>query len=574
MDKPGPICRRPVLVEDRSLAALSPILRRVYGARGVRGPQDLDYRTKRLLPPDFLGIGRASQLLADAIQRSEPILIAGDFDADGATGCALAVRALGGLGARVDYAVPDRFRFGYGLTPEFVSAALERDPKLIVTVDNGISSLDGVRLAQDAGVRVLVTDHHLPGKHLPAADAIVNPNQPGCPFASKHLAGVGVIFYVLAALRARLRDDGWFSRNSVAQLALADHLDLVALGTIADVVPLDRNNRILVEQGLRRIRAGRGRPGIRHLARLGGRAPEHLVSSDIAFAVAPRLNAAGRLEDMCIGIECLLADEEAHASRLAQRLDSLNSERRSVENAMREAALAAVADLQLDSAELPHGLCLYEPDWHPGIVGIVAARIRETVHRPVVAFAKERLGVIKGSGRSVPEANLRDILAAIAIAHPGMIERFGGHAMAAGLSLREECLDGFRKAFAREVGCRLGSQPTEQIIWSDGSVNVGDITLESAEQLRRSGPWGCGFPEPLFDHEFQVLEARVVGERHLKLLLRHPDGGRPVSAIRFGWDRSALIEPGEWVHLAFTLQVNEYRGVRAPQMVVAWMGSL
>lgn len=525
----------------------------------------------RLLPYHSLqGIDGAVRLLADTLARDARILIVADFDADGATSCALAVRALRALGAcSVDYVVPDRFRFGYGLTPEIVELARQRRPDLLITVDNGVSSLAGVRRAKEAGMHVLITDHHLAGRELPEADAIVNPNCPGDAFASKNLAGVGVIFYVMAALRAHLREQGWFVQRGIACPNLAELLDLVALGTVADVVALDANNRILVEQGLRRVRAGRACAGIQALLQVAGRDPRRAVAADFGFAVGPRLNAAGRLEDMSIGIECLLSDAPAEAAALATQLDALNKERREIEDEMREQALQVVRQAAVDSdGQLPYSVCLFDAQWHQGVVGLVAARIKERLHRPVIAFAPADAGDIKGSARSIPGLHIRDTLDDVAAQHPGLIDRFGGHAMAAGLSLARDRLEEFRQAWDGAVRARVRHDDLENVLWSDGELEDGQLDLATAETLRAAGPWGQGFPAPLFDGEFEVLDSRVVGEAHCKLRVRPRSGTVCLEAIAFqGVERFGVDTPTR-VRLAYRLEVNEYQGRAQPQLVI------
>lgn len=550
---------------------LHPILRRIYRARSVRSALELDRSLERLAPPDaLLGMSQAVELLTQALRNRQRVLIIADFDADGATSCALVMRALRAMGAcEVAYLVPNRFEYGYGLTPEIVQIAATRRPDILITVDNGISSVDGVRCAQALGMKVLITDHHLAGAELPPADAIVNPNQMGDEFSSKALAGVGVAFYVMLALRARLRAEGWFVEQGIPEPNLAKLLDLVALGTVADVVPLDANNRILVAQGLARIRAGQCCPGIHALIAVGGRDEARLSATDLGFVVAPRLNAAGRLTDMSLGIECLLTDDSSRAGELAQRLEQLNRERREIERDMREQAATAVAALQL-GAGLPRGLCLFDESWHQGVIGIVAARVRERTHRPVIAFAPASGTEIKGSARSVPGLHIRDALDAVATRHPQLLRKFGGHAMAAGLTLERDCFSDFAAAFDDEVSRWLGEDDLHGTILSDGELTAADFTLELAETLRSGGPWGFAFPEPIFDGVFDVVEHRVVGKKHLKLALRPSDGGRVLQAIAFG---AADTQPsnGGRVQAAYRLDVNEYRGYRSLQLVVEHM---
>jgi single-stranded-DNA-specific exonuclease len=548
---------------------LIPVLRRVYAARGIGSTDELDLGLGGLLPVSLLdGVEGAVDLLLDARARRRRAIVIGDFDADGATSSALMVRGLRRLGfADVGYLVPDRFRFGYGLTPEIVALAAERSPELIITVDNGMSSDAGVAAARERGIDVLITDHHLPGSTLPAANAICNPNLIGAVFPSKALAGVGVAFYVLAALTHRLAD----GREAQALPSAADFLDLVALGTVADVVPLDRNNRILVGQGLKRIRAGRCVAGISALLAEGGRSIERTVAADLGFAAAPRLNAAGRLDDMSLGIECLLADDPARARVLAAELGRLNTERRGIEGRMNDEAAAIVSQMRLDDGELPLGLCLYDEDWHHGVVGLVAARMKERLHRPVIAFAPADADWLRGSARSVAGVHMRDALDAVAKRRTGVLERFGGHAMAAGLTLHRERLEDFRALFADEIGRRMEPGDAQGIVASDGPLAPDEMTLTTAQALRAAGPWGQGFPEPVFDGRFAVLDARIVGERHLKLRVR-ADGESPVhEAIAFNFaarGRASVPRNAEVLELAYRLDVNEYQGSERLQLVV------
>ena len=549
---------------------IHPVLRRVYAARNISGKEDLDNSLSRLHSPAVMkGVSQAIELLVVALQKHERILVVGDFDADGATSSALMVAALRELGAaNVDYLVPNRFEFGYGLTPEIVEVASARKPDLIVTVDNGISSLGGVAAARQRGIRVLVTDHHLPGRELPQADAIVNPNQPGDSFPSKNLAGVGVAFYLLMALRGRLRDSGWFEHGERKEPNLADYLDLVALGTVADLVPLDHNNRVLVQQGLQRIRAGRCRPGIQALLEVAGRKASRLVAADFGFAVGPRLNAAGRLDDMSLGIECLLSTDRVRARQLAEQLDALNRERREIEADMKAQALEHVQQLHFDTEQLPMGLCLYSADWHQGVIGILASRIKERFHRPVIAFAPSARGEIKGSARSIPGLHIRDTLDAIAARHPQVLQKFGGHAMAAGLSLAESQLPLFEAAFREELKHRLDEEALTGVLESDGSLDSADFSLELAELLRSAGPWGQGFPEPLFDGYFTVVSQRVVGEHHLKLSVRADGGRQALDAIAFNQAAEHQLQKGQRVRLAYRLDSNDYRGLLGLQLMV------
>ena len=561
---------RPLPEQMPDLGELPALLARLYAARGVRSAEELDKALGRLLPYQQLkGIEGAVDLLVQALQQRQRILIVGDFDADGATASSVGVLGLRQLGAaQVDYLVPNRFEYGYGLTPEIVAVALQRQPDLLVTVDNGISSVEGVAAAKAAGLRVLVTDHHLPGPQLPAADAIVNPNQPGCSFPSKSLAGVGVMFYVLLALRARLREMSWFVGR--AEPNLAELLDLVALGSVADVVPLDANNRILVHQGLARIRAGRARPGLRAILEVAGRDHRRISSTDLGFILGPRLNAAGRLDDMSLGIECLLCEDEALARDMAVQLDQLNQDRKAIEQGMQREALAQLKDLPLD--DLPYGLCLFEPDWHQGVIGILASRLKERYHRPAIAFADAGDGLLKGSARSVPGLHIRDALDAVAARHPGLISKFGGHAMAAGLSLPQEHFGACAVAFDAEVRRQLSAHDLTGRLLSDGQLHVGEFNLELARALRHAGPWGQHFPEPLFHGRFQLVQQRLVGERHLKLQLKTECGSQALDGIAFNVDREQWPNANvRWVELAYKLDLNEYRGNESVQLLVNYL---
>lgn len=561
---------RPLPATLPDLGDLPPLLTRLYAARGVQSAAELDKGLARLIPYGQLkGIEAAVELLVGALERRQRILFVGDFDADGATASTVGVLGLRQLGAaHVDYLVPNRFEYGYGLTPEIVAVALQRQPDLLVTVDNGISSVEGVAAAKAAGLQVLVTDHHLPGPELPAADAIVNPNQPECTFPSKCIAGVGVIFYVLLALRARLRELGWFARNGWAEPNLAELLDLVALGSVADVVPLDANNRILVHQGLARIRAGRARPGLRAILEVAGRDHKRITSTDLGFILGPRLNAAGRLDDMALGIECLLCEDEALARDMAVQLDQLNQDRKGIEQGMQREALAQLKDLSLD--DMPFGLCLFEPDWHQGVIGILASRLKERYHRPTIAFADAGDGLLKGSARSVPGFHIRDALDAVAARHPGLISKFGGHAMAAGLSLPQENFGAFAVAFDAEVRRQLCEDDLTGRLLTDGQLGVEEFHLELARALRNAGPWGQHFPEPMFHGVFQLVQQRLVGEKHLKMVLKSECGALTIDGIAFNIDRETWPNPNvRWADLAYKLDVNEFRGRESVQLLVA-----
>ncbi|CAK0769838.1 ssDNA-specific exonuclease RecJ [Gammaproteobacteria bacterium] len=574
------IRRRSLSKLDHDLPdSLHPVLRRVYLARNLTNAKELDRSLKNLLPLQQLkGVDTAVALLEEAMMNNWRIVIVADFDADGATSCAVVVRALRAMGARnVDYVIPNRIIHGYGLTPAIVAVAARFSPDLLVTVDNGISSIEGVAAARALGIRVLITDHHLPGLELPVADAVVNPNCPDNDFPSKGLAGVGVIFYVMLALRAHLRARGWFE-GIRAEPNLGALLDLVALGTVADVVPLDHNNRILVARGLARIRAGMACPGIAALLAVAERAPERVTTTDLGFFVGPRLNAAGRLEDMTIGVECLLADDATQAHVLAVRLDTLNRERRAIEAEMQDQALEELERLELDAeAELPWGLVLYDAAWHPGVIGILASRIKDRFNRPVIAFAPGGEQELRGSARGITKLHIRDILESIATAHPKMFCRFGGHAMAAGLTIPKNQLSDFATSFDAEIRRRLAPEDLHGVIFSDGALKPDDFSLELAEILRSGGPWGQGFPEPIFDGVFQCLDSRMMGERHLKLRVCSTEGSKPLDAIVFNYVNYPdcfFPRPRFHLRLAYRLDVNQYQDNCNPQLVVEYMESM
>lgn len=552
-------------------AELSPLLRRLYASRGVQSPQELERSVRGLLGYEQLdGIDTAVELLQKALRDRLRIMVVGDFDADGATSTALTVLSLRSMGcSEINYLVPNRFDDGYGLSPEVVEQAAARGAELILTVDNGISSHAGVDLAHEKGIQVLVTDHHLPGETLPAAEAIINPNLHGCEFPSKSLAGVGVAFYLMLALRAALHKSGWFEEKGLSVPNLAEWLDLVALGTVADVVPLDANNRILVYQGLNRIRAGKCRPGIRALLEVANREARTLGASDLGFALGPRLNAAGRLDDMSIGVALLLSDDIAQARALALDLDALNQTRREIEQGMQVEALALCDKLESSSDELPYGLAMYHPEWHQGVVGILASRLKERFNRPVIAFAPAGEGILKGSGRSIAGLHMRDALERIDTLNPGLMMKFGGHAMAAGLSLEEAKFDEFRARFAELVGEWLDPSHLEGVIWSDGELAGQELTIDTAEMLRDGGPWGQAFPEPTFDGRFRILQQKLLKERHLKLMIEPIGGGPLLDGIAFNidptfWPDSSVRE----VELAYRLDINEYRGNRSVQLII------
>lgn len=559
------------LVQDAKLPEdIHPVLRRIYLARDISDVSQTDNSLGQLLPFTSLkNIDTAVVLLAEALAQQQRILVIGDYDADGATSCALALRALRAFGANhVDYLVPNRFEYGYGLTPEIVAVAQSRHPDLIITVDNGIASIEGVKAARAANLRVLITDHHLPGETLPAADAIVNPNQAGDAFASKHLAGVGVIFYVMAALRARLREQGWFERQGLQEPSMAEYLDLVALGTVADVVRLDHNNRILVAQGLARMRAGQARPGILALLQVAGRDYRKVTSQDLGFCVGPRLNAAGRLDDMSIGIECLLSNDTDQALARARVLDNFNRERRQIEQTMREQAEQQLAGMfeQTGKETLPPAICLFDPEYHEGVIGILAGRIKETLHRPVIVFAASGDEWIKGSARSIPGLHIRDALDRVATRHPGLLSKFGGHAMAAGLTLRKSDFEQFKAVFTATAAQLLDDDALQRVLHSDGQLAAQDINLPLAELLRMAGPWGQGFPEPVFDGCFELVQRRIVGEHHLKMVVSRD--GRHFDAIAFRTTDQNWPDKVRQVQLAYRLDVNEFNGQRNAQLLV------
>ena len=560
--------------------SLHPLIQRIYSQRAVINAEELELGLDNLLSPNRMyGMEQAVDLLVDVLQQQKQILIVSDFDVDGATSCALVIKALTQFGAtQVEYIVPNRFEYGYGLTPEIVDLAKTLDPHLLITVDNGTSSIDGVQAAKQAGIKVLITDHHLAAEELPNADAIVNPNLSNCEFPSKCIAGVGVIFYVMLALRTRLRDMNWFADQDLQEPHMAAFLDLVALGTVADVVPLDRNNRILIDEGLKRIRAGRTCPGILALLEVANRKVRQLSASDLGFSLGPRLNAAGRLDDMSTGIECLLAEKQGSAYELALQLDAMNQDRKQIEADMRKQAFAYLEELVLEEDGIPPALCVYDPRWHQGVVGILASRIKDKFNRPVIAFAEAcrdesrgEIGVeLKGSARSIKGFHIRDALDAVACHYPGLITRFGGHAMAAGLSLDKSRLTEFTKAFEEEAARLLSEEQLTATVFSDGEIETDWLSMEIAEKLERAGPWGQEFPEPLFDGRFELMQFRAVGEKHLKMLLS-PIGspGFTVDAIAFNVETALWpIDDTREIEIVYRMEVNEFRGNRSLQLVV------
>ncbi|MFA5983181.1 MAG: single-stranded-DNA-specific exonuclease RecJ [Methylococcaceae bacterium] len=571
------VIERPRLSHQQNLGDIHPLLARIYSARGIVSKDELDLTLTQLPSPWLLsGMENMVNQLITALRKQQKICVVADFDADGATSCALAVKGLKLLGAgHVSYVVPNRFEYGYGLTPEIVRLVKRQDPAVIITVDNGISSLEGVLEAKGLGMKVLITDHHLPGQSLPLADAIVNPNLHDDQFPSKALAGVGVMFFVLAALRNRLREQNWFVLQHISEPNLAQLLDYVALGTIADVVVLDKTNRVLVYQGLLRIRMGAAHHGVNALIESAGRVPQSLVAADLGFAVAPRLNAAGRMDDMALGISCLLAEDVTSAKTMAMRLNELNDERREVEKQMKNEAMALISEMSiLDKPHLPAGICLFNASWHQGVIGILASRIKDRLHRPVIAFAPSGQDEIKGSARSVAGVHIRDALSDIAASHPGLLERFGGHAMAAGLSLKLHDYPAFALAFDDIIKQRLADIDLEQKVLSDGELTEQDLNLALAELLQRTGVWGQGFPEPIFHGLFDVVQTRIIGQQHVKFVLRKPAGQLLIDAIAF-----YLELPESWLGVrqllvAYKLDVNEYKGSRSIQLILQYVEKL
>jgi single-stranded-DNA-specific exonuclease len=571
------IKQRELPTVDLNMPNIPPILQRIYASRGIREAAQLDKQLQTLLPFHSLkGINEACIRLHTALSEQQRILIIGDFDADGATSTALAVVALRAMGAKyVEFLVPNRFEFGYGLTPGIVELAQKWQPNLIITVDNGIASFEGVETANKLGIDVLITDHHLPAETLPHACAIVNPNQEGCAFSSKSIAGVGVIFYVMIALRRQLMNANWFSEMNIPEPNMASFLDLVALGTVADVVGLDQNNRIMVNQGMARIRQGQCREGIKALIEISGRECSRLRETDLGFAVAPRLNAAGRLDDMALGIECLITMDAELARDYCQQLDELNQERKQIESDMKEQAMLVLDKLSLDpqkNQHLPIALCLFDKTWHQGVIGILAGRMKERYHRPVIAFAWVSEDELKGSARSVPDLNIRDVLAAINVDNPGLINKFGGHAMAAGLSIHPQSLDTFREALVFEVNKHLELSQCEGELLTDGPLRPEELNLQTAQLIQEAGPWGQQFAEPIFDNVFELLDQRIVGKNHLKMTLVSAEGGEPVDAIAFNIDlKSWPNHRAKSIHAAYKLDINYYLGRSRLQLMIQAM---
>ncbi|PHM46367.1 ssDNA exonuclease RecJ [Xenorhabdus mauleonii] len=571
MNRETQLRRRPVADLSELPNTIHPLLRRLYAMRGVRQADELERSAKGLLSYQSLnGIEQSISLLITALHEHWRIVIVGDFDADGATSTALCMRALRAMGYRnLDYLVPNRFEDGYGLSVQVVNEVVKKGADLIITVDNGISSHEGVTAAHQHGIKVIVTDHHLPGETLPAADAIINPNLVDCTFPSKALAGVGVAFYLMSALRAELRKAAWFEQQGMPLPNLAELLDLVALGTVADVVPLDTNNRIFVYQGLNRIRAGRCCAGIRALLEVSKREATKLAASDLGFALGPRLNAAGRLDDMSVGVALLLTDDIVQARQIACELDGLNQTRREIEQGMQQEALLICDNIERNHTQLPYGLAIYHPEWHQGVVGILASRIKERFHRPVIAFAPAGDGTLKGSGRSINGLHMRDALERLDTLHPGLMLKFGGHAMAAGLSIEPDKFDLFQRYFSDLVAEWLDVAQLEGVVWSDGELALGELSLEIAEILRDGGPWGQAFAEPVFDGKFKILQQRIVGENHLKVMLEPLNGGPMLDGIAFNIDVKRWPDNSvKTVELAYKLDINEFRGNRDVQLLI------
>ena len=565
-----PIIRRNAVTNHNLPDDLHPVLARIYASRNITQADELDNSLDQLLSPaDIMGIDQAVSLLLQALTQQKRIMIVADYDADGATSCAVAVKGLRLLGfTHVSYIVPDRFHLGYGLTPEIVELVIPEKPDLIITVDNGIASVDGVVAARDHGISVLITDHHLPGPVLPDADVIINTNQAGDKFASKNLAGVGTIFYVLLALRTRLRENHWFQENEMKEPNLAELLDLVAVGTVADLVPLDHNNRIMVAQGLARINQGKCCEGIKALAAVSGHACPTLSATDLGFFLAPRLNAAGRLQNMQLGIECLITDDAANAGRIATELDELNQQRRDIQFEMQKQATLAVEALDLAPSNLPKALCLFNDSWHQGVIGLVASRLKDQLHRPIIAFAPGGNGSIKGSARSIPGLHIRDALDRVASKHPDLLSKFGGHAMAAGLTIAEDRFEAFKNAFYDEVDLLLDDEHLRQTVISDGELDETSFAMAFAELLRGSGPWGQAFPEPVFDGSFEVIGQRIVGDKHLKMQLRPLAGITEVDAIAFNFAPDGMLPDWQAIRVAYKLDINEFRGRRNLQLII------
>ena len=568
------IVQRPLPSAHPQLGDIDPVLQRIFVSRGIEHADELDRTLTKLPSPwQLSGMRAIVDHLITALKNQQAISVVADFDADGATSCALAIKGLALLGIkRLNFVVPNRFEYGYGLTPEIVELVKRQQPDIILTVDNGISSIEGVKAAKQAGIKVLITDHHLPGHELPSADAIVNPNLPEDTFPSGNLAGVGVMFYVLMALRIRLRELHWFENNDIAEPNLAQLLDYVALGTVADVVALDQVNRILVHQGLLRIRSGRCQCGIKALVEVSGRQLASIHASDLGFAIAPRLNAAGRMDDMSLGIQCLLTDDDGFACEIAVQLDALNQDRKEVEGQMKNEAMALLSGMKaFDEQHVPAGVCLYDATWHQGVIGILASRIKDRLHRPVIAFAPADNGELKGSARSINGVHIRDVLSDIAVDHPQILSKFGGHAMAAGLSIKLRDYPHFALLFAGAVAAKLNQVDLEQKAWSDGQLDQAHLNLPFAEQLQQVSIWGQAFPEPTFDGLFDVYQCRVVGKQHLKFVLKLPFSNLLIDAIAFFADKPESWLGWRKINAVYKLDVNEYRGQRSLQLQLQYI---
>ncbi len=571
------IKRRPDVTVSEEFNDFPPILQRIYAQRGISSEEEINHSlAKALSPGKLLNVEAGVEHIYKCMQNNQRILIVGDFDADGATSTALFIRVLKCFGFNnVQYLVPNRFEYGYGLTPEIVEVAIDYEPALIITVDNGISSIDGVAAAKAKGIDVIITDHHLPGKELPDADVIINPNQDNDEFPSKHLAGVGVVFYVLSALRAHLREHNWFIDMNIQEPNLAQFLDIVAIGTVADVAKLDYNNRILVEQGLKRIRSNKCCHGVRALLTIAGKKLYRISSTDLGFVIGPRLNAAGRLEDMSLGIECLLTNDESHALALAEELNHLNEERKQIERDMQKQAISVLKSENIKEVTVnKYGISLFDPLWHQGVIGIVAARIKEKYHRPVIVFAQANETELKGSARSIPGLHIRDALELLAARYPHLINTFGGHAMAAGLSIPIKSFVEFEETFNQVIEELVSPEQLEAILLSDGELKEKELSLDVAEMLFQAGPWGQGFPEPVFDGIFNVNEHRIVGDNHLKLNVTPSGGQQKIDAIAFNIDKHHWREDTDEIHIAYQLSVNEFRGTRSPQLIIQYLESL
>lgn len=567
------IVRRSTVKNNIQLNGIDPLLTQILVARGVTKTQQMERSLSHLPSPWLLsGMEIIVKHLIHAIKEQKKVCIVADFDADGATSCAVALRGLRLMGLKnICFVVPNRFEYGYGLTPEIVELVSQQNANYILTVDNGISSIDGVLTANEAGIQVLITDHHLPGNQLPQADAIVNPNQVDDDFPSKDIAGVGVIFYVLMALRSRLRELNWFESHSVAEPNLAQLLDFVALGTIADVVALDQVNRILVHQGIQRIRSGKLHVGIAALIKVAGKQAESIQPSDLGFALAPRLNAAGRMDDMSLGIQCLMAEDEKHALALVHQLDELNQERKEIEAQMKQEAIALLNEMHpFDDQHMPAGICLFEEYWHQGVIGILASRIKDRLHRPVVAFAAVDKGEIKGSARSIPGIHIRDVLSEIAASHPQILSKFGGHAMAAGMTIKMHDYPAFALAFDEAVSKHLDHVDLEQKVVSDGQLEAPQLTLNFTEMLKGVATWGQAFPEPVFDGVFDVVQCRIVGKQHLKFVLRQPNSDLLIDAIGFFIENPESWQGVRTINAAYKLDINLFRGNRSLQLMLEY----